>query len=263
LVPDPPYTEEKPKSFLNPEALDTPPVALAHATRETLRMTDEVKIMLQNLWTAHAYKNVYPIKNIRAQDDAIDEINQQLMLYLSQISEMNDFDRKWHFTLLSYSSELEAIGDIIEKNLFGTVMKQLAEGLSFNPDDEAALTHLYQKTLLQFDLAAGFITNRDAVTAHKIITARDEINDWCLAQKKNHYERLKPGDKEALSGNLCFLDLLEGLRRVSNHLSTAAYGFKPTGLRVRKPRVKPAAQNPAPTATEIPGQPASENPQTS
>jgi phosphate:Na+ symporter len=176
---------------------------------------------------------------------------------------MNDFDRKWHFTLLSYSSELEAIGDIIEKNLFGTVMKQVAEGLSFNPDDAGTLNHLYQKTLLQFDLAVGFITTREAVAAQKIINARDEIKAWCLAQKKNHYERLKPGDREALSGSLCFLDLLEGLRRVSNHLSTAAYGFKPTDVRAKKTRVKSVPQNPASASTEISSQSGSENPQAS
>ncbi|HVU07064.1 MAG TPA: Na/Pi symporter [Verrucomicrobiae bacterium] len=238
LIPDPPNSEETPKSFLNPEALETPSLALAHATREVLRMTDEVKIMLQNLWSAHAQNDARQVGNIRAQDDTVDEINQQLMLYLSQISEMNDFDRKWHFTLLSYSSELEAIGDIIEKNLTGTVMKQLSENVSLNPDDEAALNHLYQRTLLQFDLAAGFITTRESVTAQKTINAKNEINSWCLVQKKAHYERLKPGDREALSGSLCFLDLLDGLRRINNHLSVAAQGFKPAGARAKKVRQK-------------------------
>lgn len=35
------------------------------------------------------------------------------MIYLDQIGEMNDLDRRWHFTLLSYSNELEAVGDLI------------------------------------------------------------------------------------------------------------------------------------------------------
>jgi phosphate:Na+ symporter len=260
FVPDPPQAEEAPKTFLNLEALETPSIALAHATRETLRMTDEVKIMLQNLWAAHTQNSADQIKNIRAQDDTIDEINQQLMLYLSRLGEMNDFDRKWHFTLLSYSSELEAIGDIIEKNLAGTVTKQLAENLSLNPEDESVLNNLHQKTLLQFDLAASFITAREPTTAQKLIAARDEINEWCLAQKKIHYERLKPGDRQALSGSLCFLDMLDGLRRISNHLSTATYGFKTAGARVKKLKPKTADPN---HATEISGEPVPTRPQAS
>ncbi|HTV40393.1 MAG TPA: Na/Pi cotransporter family protein [Candidatus Sulfotelmatobacter sp.] len=245
FVPDLPISQEAPKTFLNPEALEAAPIALAHATRETLHMSDEVKVMFQNLWSAHIQNNSIPIRNIRSQDDTVDEINRQLMLYLSQISDMNDFDRKWHFTLLSHSGELEAIGDIIEKNLAATVAKQLTENLVLNPDDEAVLNHLYQKTLLQFDLAASFITMREQITAQKVLDARDEINDWCLIQKKTHYERLKPGDRQGLSNSLCFLDMLDGLRRISNHLSTAAYGFKPAGVRQKKPKAKAAVQNPA------------------
>jgi len=263
FFPDPTHSENLPKTFLNPEALETPSLALAHATRETLRMTDEVKIMMQNLWAAHAQKNASQVKNIRTQDDTVDEINQQLMLYLSQIGEMNNFDRKWHFILLTYASELEAIGDIIEKNLSGTVLKELTEGFSLNPDDEAALNHLYQRTMLHFDLAVSFITLRESTAAQNLVNARDEINAWCLTQKKNHYERSKPADRQALSNSLCFLDMLDGLRRISNQLSMVAYGFKPAVIRTKKPKAKAVRKAPVTVSTVIPGQPAPEHPQAS
>jgi len=259
FVPDPPYSEEAPKTFLNPEALETPSLALAHATRETLRMADEVKVMLQNLWAAHLQGSVIPVKNIHAQDDAIDEINQQMMLYLSQIGEMNQFDRAWHFTLLSYSSELETIADIIEKNLLSTVNKQLTENLSLNPAEEAVLENLYQKTLLQFEHAASFITTRGSAAAQVIIASNNDINEWCLAQKRIHYEQLKPGVKEALSGSLCFLDVLEGLRRISEHLSAGAYSLKHAAARSKRPKSGTIKQIPAP---QISRSPAPESPRT-
>lgn len=246
LVPDPAVSPDTPRSFLDPTALETPSIALAQATRESLRMTDAVKMMLQNLWAAHTQNRVAPVKNIRAQDDTVDEIYQQLMLYLSQINEMNDFDRKWHFTLLTNSGELEAIGDIIEKNLTGTVTKQLTENIVLNPEDQAVINQIYQKTLLQFDLAASFITMRDPATAQKVIDLRVETNEWCLAKRKTHYESLKPGDRQSLSNSLFFLDMLDGLRRIGNHLSTAATGFNPPIGRQKKPRTKPAVQNPLP-----------------
>jgi phosphate:Na+ symporter len=245
LVPDPATPADANggrKSFLDPQALETPSIALAHATREALHMTDEVRDMLRTLWAAHTRKNAGQIKSVRSQDDTVDQINRQLMLYLSQIGELSDFDRQWHFMLLSYSSELEAIGDIIEKNLSSTVRKGVTEGFAPDPTDEAALDGLYQRTLRQFDLVASLVTTRETATAHELIKARDEINTWCVAQRRSHYERLKPGDERAFSASLCFLDLLDGLRRISNHLSTIAYEFKPAGTRARKAKSRPESR---------------------
>jgi Na+/phosphate symporter len=145
----------------------------------------------------------------------------------------------------SYAAELETIGDTIEKNLTSTVTKRLAENLVLHSEDETALNHLYQKTMLQFDLAASFITMREQATAQRVLSARDEINEWCLRQKKIHYEGLKPADRQSLSNSVSFLDMLDGLRRINNHLSAAAYGFSPTGVRQKRARTKPAIQNPA------------------
>lgn len=226
------------KSFLDPQALDTPSIALAHATREVLRMTDEVKAMLQNLWSAHAQRNLRLVESVPAQDDAIDEMNQQLALYLSQVVEgMSDFDRQRHIALLSYANELESAGDIIEKNLSSAMQKQLTEGWTIDPNDEAALDELYRKIIRQFDVVACLITARDHSTALKIINEKETISAWCLAQKRAHYLRLKPGDQQGLQVSLCFLDIMDGLRRIGSHLAAAAYGFS-AGARGKRAKGK-------------------------
>ncbi|HLX70629.1 MAG TPA: hypothetical protein VKV04_13465, partial [Verrucomicrobiae bacterium] len=229
------------RTFLDPQALESPSVALANATREALRMTDEVREMLKNVWAARALKSVVQINSARAKDDTVDQINRQLMLYLSRIEELSDADRKWHFTLLTYSSELESIGDTIEKNLSNTVSKQLTERLTFDPADETALGDVYQRTLRQFDLVASLMTGRAATTAQQLIKGNDEIIAVCLAQKKIHYERLKPGSDTALSASLCYLDLLDSLRRVSEHLSTVAHEIRRANARPKKAKAAQAA----------------------
>src|SRR5690606_31256934 len=148
LRPDPlPDEVNGRKSFLDPQALETPSIALAHATREALAMTDEVRGMLSSLWMAYQHRNPDQIKNVRSHDDTVDRINRQLMTYLSQIGDLNAMDRKWHFMLLSYSNELEAVGDLIEKNLSRTVMKQLEEDFPQADDDKEILENLYHRTL--------------------------------------------------------------------------------------------------------------------
>lgn len=253
FLPSPPASDEAArKTFLDPQALESPSIALAHATREALHMTDEVRGMLQNLWKAYLQRNAGQIKTVRTHDDTVDQINRQLMIYLGQIGEMNDFDRRWHFTLLSYSNELEAVGDLIEKNLSGTVTKQLAEGVSAAPADQESLATLYQKTLHQFDLVASLITTREAATAQQLVKARNEINAWCLAQKKSHYERLKPGDPQAFSVSISFLDLLDGLRRICNHLASVAAEFNPSAVRSKRRKTNMAERATPPEAAQGP-----------
>lgn len=226
LRPDPlPDEVNGRKSFLDPQALETPSIALAHATREALAMTDEVRGMLSSLWMAYQHRNPDQIKNVRSHDDTVDQINRQLMTYLSQIGDLNAMDRKWHFMLLSYSNELEAVGDLIEKNLSRTVMKQLEEDFPQADDDKEILENLYHRTLRQFDLVTSLVTTRDASTAQQLLQAKDDLNRWCLLQKKVHYERLQPGNSPSFSASICFLDLLDGLRRICNHLSTIAPEF--------------------------------------
>lgn len=246
LVPNRPQGEVQ-GSFLDAQALESASIALAHATRESLRMTDTVRNMFQNLWTAYLQRDTAGIKSARAQDDAVDEMHRELILFLSQIGDLSDFDRKWHSILMSYTSELEAVGDILEKNLSATMLRQVADGISLSSDDMGILTKLYEKTILRFDLMIGLVTTREPATAERILNATDELDAWCSDEKKLHYMRLKSADKQALSTSLCFLDILDGLRRVSDHLSTIAMAFKSESRRARKARAKmpPKAPDPA------------------
>lgn len=227
------------KTFLDPQALESTSVALANATRETLRMTDEVREMLQKVWLIRTTEDGGNLKAIRHQDDTIDEINRQLMLYLSRIGELNDPDRRWHFILLTCSSELETVGDIIEKHFLHTVEKQQADQLQFAPENETVLHEIYLQTLQQFQLITSWLTTRDPDAAQQLIQVGESVAARCAAKKQSHYEHLRPGNDAALLSNLVFLDMLDSLRRISQHLTTVADEIQRTEARIKK--TKPGA----------------------
>jgi len=116
--------------------------------------------------------------------------------------------------------------------------------VSFDSADMEILIKLYQNTMLRFDLVTGLLTSREPATAERIANAMEEMDDWCLSEKKLHYERLKSTDKQALAASICFLDILDGLRRVSDHLSTIALAFDSGSKRARKPRAKTSPKAP-------------------
>ncbi len=241
FVPNRPSAEIQ-GSFLNPQALESASIALAHATRESLRMTDTVRTMLQNLWTAYLQGDTAGIKSARTQDDEVDEMHRELMLFLSQIGDLSDFDRKWHSILMSYTSELEGVGDILEKNLSATMLRQAIDGVSLPSTDMEILGKLYKNTMLRFELVTGWVTTRETATAERIAVAMEEMDDWCSNEKRLHYERLRSADKHGLAISLCFFDILDGLRRVSDHLSTIAVAFNSPTKRSRKVRAKTSSK---------------------
>lgn len=108
-----------PQTYLDPQALESPALALANATREVLFLADEIQLMLHNFWQAQTEHDKTLAAQVHAHDDHVDDTAAQVTAYLSQISreDLSDGDSHWQFTLFSCVNELESIGDIIDKNL--------------------------------------------------------------------------------------------------------------------------------------------------
>lgn len=106
----------RPAPHLDTRAFESPPLALVHATRETLRMADETKSMFENHWRAEATPTAELLRAVQRQDDQIDIHHREIRDYLSHIRETaTTADTRCSFTLLGFTNELEAIGDIIDK----------------------------------------------------------------------------------------------------------------------------------------------------
>src|SRR5690606_35913453 len=60
------------ESYLDRHALDSPSIALANATRETLQMADGVKRMLQYFWKGHTEHDINLTTRVQQEDDRVD-----------------------------------------------------------------------------------------------------------------------------------------------------------------------------------------------
>ena len=88
---------------------------------------------------------------------------------LSQIpaDAMTPRDSQLQFGLLNISSQLEAIGDVIEKSICGPVLVHARNDVRLHPEDEAALDALYQKVLRRFETAISVLATRDRALARQ------------------------------------------------------------------------------------------------
>ncbi|MEX0774017.1 MAG: Na/Pi cotransporter family protein [Balneolales bacterium] len=228
--PESPEEVIKPQAtHLDEKALDSPSVGLINATRETLAMADEVKNMLINFWRAHDEHNIELAKQVQKYDDRIDDMNIAITEYLSRMSEeaLSPQDARLQFALLNFTSELEAIGDIIDKNLCHQLIKEVEGALVLVETDHDNLEELYQKVLNRFEMAISILAGRDEQLAREMHAGKEQLNEWCREVQKEHYAKLNAGDIVSLESSSYFIDMMNSLRRVSSHLTSIAYSFIP------------------------------------
>jgi len=216
-----------PATHLDPAALETPAFALANATRETLRLADAVKAMFEDAWQALTAHNPALASLVQSQDDRIDELNASIKAYLSQIRSeaLSPKDQQLQFGLLNFSSQLESIGDVVDKSLCGTVREHARERVALAAADQSDLDALHGKVIRRFDAAISVLATRDREMAKNFMAEGDALKEWCIAVQKRHFASLASGDGATLVASTRFLDTFNVLRRISGQLNTIGHTF--------------------------------------
>ncbi len=214
------------EKFLDLRLLDTPSIALARATRETLRMADHVRVMLENFWQAFVTQDVELAKRIQRQDDVVDRMNLEIKDYLSRLGEnRRSPDTQWRIALLTFSAELEAVGDLVDKHLCDGLIKQRLERVEMVDHDRRNAAAAHARALHSLDLATGVITSRNRLDAETLIREKHDFNEWGREVLREHYHRLTPASREQLASSSYFVDSFNALRRINSHVTTVAYSF--------------------------------------
>jgi phosphate:Na+ symporter len=214
-------------THLDPAALASPVFALANASREILRLAEEIKTMMTGSWRGYLTRDAELVRQVQDHDDRIDEMHAAIKHYLSQIptDAMTPRDSQLQFGLLHFASQLETVGDVIDKSFCHQILKQILDPLPVSPADQADLAEMHARTIRRIDTAILVLTTRDRPTAHKFLHEGDELKDWCIEVQKRHYQRLIGGDAAQLDASTRFLDLINALRRISGQLNTIGHTF--------------------------------------
>ncbi|MGH8048250.1 MAG: Na/Pi cotransporter family protein [Chthoniobacterales bacterium] len=228
-------------TYLDPQALESPSLALANATRETLAMADGVKAMLEYFWKGYSARDLMLMQRVQQEDDRVDTSYRGIKDYLSRIQEgMSEEEKRWQLALFTFSNELESVGDLIEKNLCDLLRKQTADGTYLPDPDYFALLELHEKVLARFNVAISLLGNRGTAQAKAFLAGKESLNEWCREAQRAHYARLQSGGGQ-LAASAYFLDLLDGFRRINSHISAIGYAFAPASSR-RRPRANPQVE---------------------
>lgn len=251
LVPDRPQTDDpgKPRN-LDPNVLDTPAEALACAMRETLNLGDKVADMLRQTMDVFEKNDARAMKAIEAADDAVDSLYEAIKLYLIQTSrtELGEEDGRRYVEILTFVTNLEHAGDIIDKNLMELAAKKIRNRYAFSAEGTAELRAFHARVIDNLRLALNVFTTRDITLARRLVAEKASIREAEAHAADSHYARLREGRPESIETSSIHMDVIRDLKRINGHFTTVAYPILEAAGELAETRLKttdqPLVRNP-------------------
>lgn len=226
LIPERPAVEEssRPK-YLDLMVLDTPALALGQATREALRMSDIVRDMYRDTIRVFTENNQEALEQIERKDDWVDTLNREIKLYITKLSakSLTEEQSEREVALLSLTSDLETIGDIIDRNLMELAKKKIYKGLRFSDQGLKEIIQLHDRVGQNFEQVISAFASHDPDLAQRVILAKDEITHLERELRAAHIQRLHAGLPESIETSAIHLDILTNLVRINHHVTSIAY----------------------------------------
>jgi len=259
------WLPEQPKSadpgtpvYLDSSATGAPAVALVCAAREVLRMGDVVESMLRQAMTALLTNDRKLVADISRMDDALDSLNEAVKLYVTRMTRdsLDDRDGYRAMEIISFSINLEHVGDIIDKNLMDLASKKIRRGITFSKEGEADLVEFHQQVVDSLRLSVGIFMSGDIEVARQLIAAKAQLREREFALAERYLTRLREGTPDTIESYSLDLDILRDLKRVHSHLCSAAYPVLERAGALQRSRLKdPVFGRRKAPAKRLPGKP--------
>lgn len=212
-------------SALDESVLDTPSLALANATRETVRVCETVEIMLRGVIGLYENPEQDRINELSALDDKVDRKHAAIKLYLAKLTtkKLNDFEVARAQELLGACVKLEQVGDIIVRNMLALVQKKMDRKLKFTDEGWLELSNFHAKVLVNARMAFNVLVSRDRETAHQLVLEKDHLRDLEKQSSQRHFSRLREGTVRSLETSSIHLDTIRDLKQINSLLAAMTY----------------------------------------
>ena len=226
LIPAAPTAQDESRArHLDPHALPTPSLALTCAAREALRIGDFVEQMLAALGRLMQDNHRASADEIRRLDDVVDSLYKQVKFYLTQVSRtpMGEREsRKWT-DIISFTINLEQVGDIIEKSANDVVSKNIERNRNFSDAGRQELCDLHARLVANLRLAMNVFINNDVNDAEKLLAEKVKFRELELVNYDKHLVRLADHTVQSIETSSLHLDLMRDLKRINSHFCSVAY----------------------------------------
>lgn len=218
LVPNlPEYANGETRiKYLDPQLLETPSVALGSTLREISRMGRFVEEMMKQIAAALFEKEQGATEFIRQRDNKVDRLCTEITHYLTNLTKrsLSEGESLRAMSLLYIVSDLESIGDILDKNLVPLAQKMDVHNYEFSErgkEDLQSLHHRVSERLAQMLIA---LATDNAALAEPLVAGFEALQNEGKRLHLRHLQRLQDGLPESIETSSVHLDVINYLLRI-------------------------------------------------
>lgn len=225
-LPEPPADAAHQRtSHLDPVALATPSLAISCAAREALHQADVVEAMLRGMLPVLRDGDAALSERLRRRDDEVDRLYSAIKFYLTKISReaLSEAEGRRWTDIVSFTINMEQIGDSIERVLQDIEDKMIRPGRRFSDAGLAEVCHLHERLLANLRLAMSVFLDGHARDARRLLEEKARFRDLEHGYAANHIARLREHTPQSIETSSLHLDLLSELKRINSHLCSIAY----------------------------------------
>ena len=210
--------------YLNPDLLETPVLAIEQARREMLRTAEIVRGMLVDIMPAFVANDLAAAQDILQRDNLVDYLQKETATYLTRVgrADLSLQLSERTMQLLNVNTELEHIGDVVEKDLVTLLTTKASENTDFSDEGRAELLEYHERVMASYDNAIQAFAGDDAALAQAVATSKPELVQLEQTFRRTHFDRLGRGVQESVDSSRIHLDLVDYLRRINSYSESIA-----------------------------------------
>jgi phosphate:Na+ symporter len=223
VPPAPPGTTRP--EHLDPMALGTPSLAISCAAREALHQADVVETMLRGVLPVLRHNDLQLSEQLRRLDDTVDSLYTAIKFYLTQISgdALSERESRRWSEIVSFTINMEQIGDIIERVLQDIEDKKIRKSRRFSDAGMAEICHLHERLVSNLRLGMSVFLDGHARDAKKLLEEKARFRDLEHEYAASHIARLRENTPQSIETSSLHLDLISELKRINSHICSIAY----------------------------------------
>ncbi|OOG58749.1 Na/Pi cotransporter family protein [Polaromonas sp. C04] len=222
--PDTSASQMRPR-HLDPSALPMPSLAISCAAREALHQADVVETMMNGMLTVIKTNDLRLAQELRKMDDTVDELYTAIKYYMTKIPREaldEEESRRWT-DIISFTINMEQVGDIIERVLIDVEDKKIKPGRSFSEAGMAEISELHARLVDNLRLGMSVFLNGNVHDAQKLIEEKMRFRDLERRYATAHLDRLSENSVLSIETSSLHIDLISDLKRINSHICSIAY----------------------------------------
>ena len=210
---------------LDASALATPSLAISCAVREAMHQADVVETMLIGMLDVLRNNDRKLAADLRRMDDTVDELYSSIKYYLTKISReaLGESEARRWTDIISFTINMEQIGDIIERVVQDIEDKKITPGREFSEAGLKEICELHARLLDNLRLGMSVFLNGTVRDAQRLLEEKTRFRELERQYAATHLDRLSVNTVQSIETSSLHLDLISDLKRINSHICSIAY----------------------------------------